>query len=215
LPTNYHNRHVYFDRARLINTQTALSTMKTQPNTNWPNNNNNYHTNDTAGLSGFLLGNPRRRTALLATVAAGVLLAAACKDNGVIIIWWDETEGGDDASRTIPEFVISPLAKGNAYASSVVLSHSSDLKTMEELFGLSLVNNPIPAGETNNFSGFNNVATANDLSDLFVPGAIPTPASTTVTGEWFRVQPSYANLFLKWYMSRTTGIRRYPSRSGL
>ena len=48
--------------------------MKTQPNINWPNNNN--HPNNTAGFSGFLLGNIRRRTALLAGVATGVLLAA-------------------------------------------------------------------------------------------------------------------------------------------
>lgn len=68
----------------------------------------------------------------------------AYRNNGVIIIWWDETEGGDDASRAIPEFVISPLANGNGYASSVVFSHSSDLKTMEEIFGLPNVNNPIP-----------------------------------------------------------------------
>jgi hypothetical protein len=103
------------------------------------------------------------------------------QDNGMIIIWWDESEGGDDTSRTIPEIVLSPLAKGNAYASSVVLNHSSDIKTVEELFELPLLNNPIPANETNNFGGYNSVATVNDLSDLFVPGAIPAPASVSVT----------------------------------
>jgi hypothetical protein len=121
----------------------------------------------------------------LSIVVPQIMASAAYQNNGVIIIWWDEAEGGDDASRTLSEFVISPLAKGNAYASSVVFSHSSDLKTMEEIFGLPSVNNPIPASETNNFGGFNNVATANDLSDLFVPGAIPAPASESVTGEGF------------------------------
>jgi hypothetical protein len=121
----------------------------------------------------------------LSIVVPQIMASQAYQNNGVIIIWWDETEGGDDTSRTLGEFVISPLAKGNAYASSVVFSHSSDIKTMEELFGLPLINNPIPTAETNNFSGFNNVATANDLSDLFVPGAIPSPASTAVTGEGF------------------------------
>jgi hypothetical protein len=82
------------------------------------------------------------------------------------------------------------LAKGNSYASSVVFSHSSDLKTMEEIFGLPNVNNPIPASETNNFGSFNNVATANDLSDLFVSGAIPAPASASVTGEGFVFHPN-------------------------
>lgn len=124
----------------------------------------------------------------LSIVVPQIMATPAYQNNGVIIIWWDETEGGDDASRAIPEFVISPLAKGNGYASSVVFSHSSDLKTMEEIFALPNVNNPIPAGETNNFGGFNNVATANDLSDLFVPGTIPA-ASLSVTPGNFVFNP--------------------------
>ena len=140
-----------------------------------------HYTGDQAGIA--------QGDNFLSIVVPQIMASAAYQNNGVIIIWWDETEGGDDASRTIPEFVISPLAKGNAYASSTVLSHSSDLKTLEELFGLPLVNNPIPAAETNNFGGFNNVAIANDLSDLFVPGAIPAPASTTVAGERFVFNP--------------------------
>ena len=119
----------------------------------------------------------------LAIVVPQIMASPAYQNNGVIIIWWDESEGGDDTSRTLPEFVISPLAKGNAYASSLVMSHSSDLKTMEEIFGLPYVNNPIPPSETNNFGGYNNVAIVNDLSDLFVPGAIPAPPSAAVTGE--------------------------------
>jgi phosphatidylinositol-3-phosphatase len=117
----------------------------------------------------------------LAQVVPQIMASPEYQDNGVIIIWWDETEGGDDTSRTIPEIVLSPLAKGNAYASSVVLNHSSDIKTIEELFELPLLNNPIPVNEMNNFGGYNNVATVNDLSDLFVPGAIPAPASVSVT----------------------------------
>ena len=116
----------------------------------------------------------------LSQVVPQIMASQAYQHNGVIIIWWDETEGGDDITRTLPEFVISPLAKGNAYASSLVMSHSSDLKTMEEIFGLPNVNSPIPASETNNFGGQNNVAIVNDLSDLFVPGTIPT-ASLSVT----------------------------------
>ena len=108
-------------------------------------------------------------------VVPQIMASPAYQNNGVIIIWWDETEGGDDTNRTIPEIVISPLAKGNAYASTVPLNHSSDIKTMEEIFGLPLLNNPIPMNETNNFGGYNNVATVNDLSDLFVPGTIPAP----------------------------------------
>jgi len=119
----------------------------------------------------------------LAQVVPQIMASQAYQNNGVIIIWWDETEGGDDASRTLMEAVISPLAKGNAYASSVVMSHSSDLKTIEEIFALPNVNNPIPAGETNNFGGHNNVAIVNDLSDLFVPETIRTASLSVNLGD--------------------------------
>lgn len=125
----------------------------------------------------------------LAQVVPQILASKAYQKNGVIIIWWDETEGGDDTSRTLQEIVISPLAKGRAHASSVVLSHSSDTKTWEEIFGLPFINNPIPATETNNFNGYNQIATVNDLSDLFVPGVIPAPANLTVTGYGFQTDP--------------------------
>jgi hypothetical protein len=56
------------------------------------------------------------------------------------------------------------------------MNHSSDVKTMEEIFQLgSYLNNPIPAAETNASGvGYNTVAGVNDLSDLFKAGAIPT-----------------------------------------
>ena len=114
----------------------------------------------------------------LATVIPQIMASPAYQDNGAIIIWWDETERGDAADRAIPEIVISPLAKGNAYASSVSLSHSSDIKTMEEIFVLPFINNPIPVSETNVFGAYNNVALVNDLSDLFAPGAIPVSPSS-------------------------------------
>jgi phosphatidylinositol-3-phosphatase len=117
----------------------------------------------------------------LSQVIPQIMASKAYQNNGVIILWWDETEDGDSAGFTIPEIIISPLAKGNAYASSVPLNHSSDLKTMEEIFGLPLINNPIPAAETNFDGGYNNVATVNDLSDLFVSGAIPAAPSLSVT----------------------------------
>lgn len=109
----------------------------------------------------------------LSIVVPQIMASPAYQNNGAIVIWFDETEHGDTSSFAIPEIVISPLAKGNAYASSVEMSHSSDIKTWEELFGLSFLNNPIPVGETNVNGGYNNVATVNDLSDLFQSGVIP------------------------------------------
>jgi len=84
----------------------------------------------------------------------------AYKNNGAIIIWWDETEGGDDAAHTLEEIVISPLAKGNAYTNNFLYTHSSDLLTMERLFGV---------GQCLGGS-----CQATDLSDLFISGAIPS-----------------------------------------
>lgn len=109
----------------------------------------------------------------LSLIIPQIMASPAYQNNGAIVIWWDETEGGDDTNETLAEIVISPLAKGNAYASSVVMSHSSDIKTWEEVFSLPALNNPIPASETNNFGGFNAVSTSNDLSDMFSAGVIP------------------------------------------
>ncbi|HZD31548.1 MAG TPA: IPT/TIG domain-containing protein [Candidatus Angelobacter sp.] len=84
-------------------------------------------------------------------------------NNGVIIIWFDETEGGDTSAYTIPEIIISPLAIGNAYSSGLFFTHSSDLLTTEEIFGVG----PCIRGACG----------ANDLSDLFQPGAIESLTS--------------------------------------
>jgi phosphatidylinositol-3-phosphatase len=39
----------------------------------------------------------------LSIVVPQIMASAAYQNNGVIIIWWDETEGGDDATRTLAE----------------------------------------------------------------------------------------------------------------
>ena len=122
----------------------------------------------------------------LAQVVPQIMASPAYQNNGVIIIWWDESEDGDDTNHTVPEIIISPLAKGNAYASTVPMNHSSDIKTVEEMLHLPFLNNPIPTNETAvTGGGYNNVAVVNDLSDLFVPGAIPAPANYAVRGGRF------------------------------
>jgi hypothetical protein len=74
----------------------------------------------------------------------------------------------DDFGTTIPEIVISPLAKGNAFASNVPMNHDSDLLFFEELFGIDP--NEIPRDPRD-------TGPINDLRPLFVDGAIPEPAS--------------------------------------
>jgi hypothetical protein len=104
----------------------------------------------------------------LSKIVPTIMASKAYKNNGVIVIWYDETEDGNTTSFTIPEIIISPLAKGNAYNSTLVYTHSSDLKSMQELFGVSA-----PGG---GFLGDANTPGTNDLSDMFVPGVF-TPST--------------------------------------
>jgi len=98
----------------------------------------------------------------LSLLVPQIMASQAYKNNGAIVIWFDETEGGDDSSRTLGEVVISPLAKGNAYNSTLNYTHSSDLKTLQEAFGV--------AGS--GFLGDAGGPGTNDLSDLFIAGSI-------------------------------------------
>jgi hypothetical protein len=70
----------------------------------------------------------------LSMIVPQIEASQAYQNNGLILIWFDETEGGDTSSFTMPFIAISPLAKGNAYQSSVSLSHSSTLRTLQEVF---------------------------------------------------------------------------------
>jgi phosphatidylinositol-3-phosphatase len=108
----------------------------------------------------------------LSQIVPQIMSSQAYKNNGVIVIWFDETEAGNTTSFTIPEIVISPLAKGNAYNSTLPYTHSSDLKSMQELFGVQA-----PGG---GFLGDANTPGTNDLSDFFVPGVF-TPSSLSGT----------------------------------
>lgn len=83
----------------------------------------------------------------------------AYKDDGVIFITWDEGEGGDGPIGMI---VLSPDAKGKGYDNSIHYTHSSTLRTIEELLHVTP------------FLG--DAASAADLSDLFVHFPF-TPAS--------------------------------------
>jgi phosphatidylinositol-3-phosphatase len=95
----------------------------------------------------------------LAQIVPMIEASQAYKNNGLIVLWWDETEGGDDPSRTIPEIIISPSAKGNAYTNNIKYTHSSDLLTLQEIYGVG------PC--------LRDACNATDLSDLFVAGAMP------------------------------------------
>jgi phosphatidylinositol-3-phosphatase len=136
---------------------------------NWitPDQYNDMHSALTGGFRG-LTGDASQIGAgdnFLSIVVPMIMASKAYQDHGAIILWNDETEGGDDGTRTSLEIVISPLAhpnvNGRPFASPVVLTHSSDLRTMQKIFH---VTDPIFLGDAQN---------ANDLSSLFADGVIP------------------------------------------
>ena len=109
----------------------------------------------------------------LAQIIPMMMASDAYKDNGAILIWNDETEDETPATFdqfTSTEILISPLAKGNGYNSTIAYDHSSDLRTMQEIFDLT---------PDKGHGWLGGAATATDLSDLFRPAAaaVPEPAS--------------------------------------
>jgi hypothetical protein len=140
---------------------------------NWitPNQFNDMHTALAGGYKG-LVGDPakiKQGDDFLAQIIPAIMASNAYKNHGAIIIWFDESEpdavgdNPDDFNHTIAEIVISPRAHANVdgvpYASPFFYTHSSDLRTMQELFRVG----PLLGDAVN----------ANDLSDLFKPGAVP------------------------------------------
>jgi hypothetical protein len=110
----------------------------------------------------------------LSKIVPQIMASQAYKNNGAIVIWFDESEGGNTTQFTIPEIVISPLAKGNGFQVTTPLTHSSDLKTLEELFGV--------YGPGGGFLGDANTPGTNDLSGFFQPNAVPEPTSLALLG---------------------------------
>jgi hypothetical protein len=62
-----------------------------------------------------------------------LMASNAYKNNGAIFITWDESEGGE---FPIGMIVLSPRAKGNGYQSTIRYYHSSMLRTVQDVFGL-------------------------------------------------------------------------------
>jgi len=103
----------------------------------------------------------------LARIVPLIMASDAYQDHGVIVLWWDESEGGDDPGRTVPFIIISKDAHANVngmpYSNTIQYSHSSFVRTMQEIFDVD---------PRHHFTWLGGAATAADLSDLFDPGAI-------------------------------------------
>jgi phospholipase C len=79
-----------------------------------------------------------------------ILNSTAYRSGGVIFITWDEADSGDGP---VPMIVLSPYAKGNHYSNGLYYTHSSTLRTLQEIFGV--------------YPYIRYASTARDLSDLF------------------------------------------------
>ena len=87
----------------------------------------------------------------LSTEVPKILASPAYANNGALFILWDEADSGN---RPIGMIVLSPKAKGGGYQNTIHYTHSSTLRTVEEIFGVSPM--------------LGDAANATDLSDLFV-----------------------------------------------
>ena len=139
---------------------------------NWitPNQHNDMHTGLTGGFQ-TLAGDAariRQGDFFLSQIIPMIMASDAYKNHGVIVLWWDESEkdgvAGDNADRfdhTLPFIIISKDSarnvEGKPFASFNNYSHSSFLRTMQEIFRV---------GPT-----LGDAANAEDLADLFKPGS--------------------------------------------
>jgi hypothetical protein len=136
-----------------------------------PDQYNDQHSSLKAGYGFFVPATDQSSIAqgdnFLARVVPLIMTSDAYRDGGVIVLWWDESEGGDTSAFKIPFIIISRHAHENVgglpFASGVEFSHSSFLRTMQEIFGVD---------PDDGYPWLGAAATANDLSSLFKPGTI-------------------------------------------
>jgi hypothetical protein len=69
----------------------------------------------------------------LSTEVPRIQASQAYKNGGAIFITWDESEGGE---YPIGMIVLSPLAKSGGYSNTIKYYHSSMLRTVQEIFGV-------------------------------------------------------------------------------
>lgn len=77
----------------------------------------------------------RQSDDFLAVLLPKMISSEAYSNNGAIFIVWDEGEGGSDGP--IGMIALSPLARGGGYFNNLHYTHSSFVRTMQEIFGVS------------------------------------------------------------------------------
>ena len=117
-----------------------------------------------------------RQLGVIAHQVPKILSSDAYTNNGALFVAWDEGNGFI-SDGPLGLILLSPLARGGGYRNSVFYTHSSILRTLQEIFAVG----PL----------LGDAANATDLSDLFVDydlkvSAVWNPASArpelTLTG---------------------------------
>jgi hypothetical protein len=139
----------------------------------------------------------------LSKIVPIIMASQAYKNNGEIVIWNDETEQPDGSTSTVGytsmEIVISPLAKGNAFADSTPYTHSNDLHTLEDIFGA--------------YDGYLGGAQGVDsMRGLYVANAIPP--SVPEPGTWALMLTGFAGLAGAAAYRRKVGVAAKPAIAG-
>ena len=157
-----HNPMVFFDDVTNTNNASSANCIShvrpfTQLATDLRNNaaaRYNFITpnlcNDMHGATGCPADSIATGDTWLSQTVPAIMSSAAYRNGGAIFITWDESEGGD---VPIGMIVVSPKAKGHGYTNTIAYTHSSTLRTMEEIFAVQP------------FLG--DAANATDLADLF------------------------------------------------
>jgi hypothetical protein len=99
----------------------------------------------------------------LAAEVPKILNSSAYSNHGALFITWDEGEGGSDGP--IGMVVLSPLARGGGYFNRIAYTHSSFVRTMQEIFGVT--------------PWLGEAANATSLDDLFTTFSISSMAAIT------------------------------------
>lgn len=137
-----------------------------------------------------------------------ILNSQAYSNNGAIFLTFDEGTGTSDGP--IAMIVISPLAKGGGYSNTLHYTHSSTLRTLQEIFNVT----PLLGDAVN----------ATDLSDLFSAQLSVSPglglgSSGLVGGPFNPGSLTYslsnsAAITLSWAASKTANWVTLSSTSG-
>jgi phosphatidylinositol-3-phosphatase len=133
-----------------------------------PNQFNDQHTTLSTNY-GSLTGDAARIAQgdnFLARIVPLIMASDAYKHHGVIVLWWDESEGGDTPAETLPFIIISRDARenvgGKPFVNTITYSHSSFLRTMQEIFRVD---------PSRGYPWLGDAMNATDLSDLFRRGS--------------------------------------------